>query len=665
MAVKTITSYQIGLDLTQSDNTKKNIEALKSSFSDVNKSLDDINAQYQQMIKAEGEHTEEAKEYNRLLTQRLNELDKENDLLIHSASEEGKRNRERLRELKAIQEQQRAEEARRKKLTKEERKSEGDYRKLTKEELAELKRLEKSVLDLDDEQLRKRQEANKHARMQVKLISAQHNGLLREEKARRGIKQLSMDGLKRAKELLKTQLNYIKSLKTTEGRMKAMSKIKGAGAKVGKVVGGAAGIAGAFIGGALAGADNQVNQEREARRIAVSGLSQEDKLGLVRELTIKTGGDAASIVDAINRAAGVIGSSSKDDILRAARAEIEFPGASTLFASSGKDAKAEDFTILQNRLRAIQGATGANISDLSSVMNTVSNMRDSAFQSGVSQQDLISLYSALQGSGTYDSPEQIERAMRGFLAQSDLNRGNFYEKMSSFDWSKYVYGSQNKNQADNFRKNFDFKALEMANTAPTSTELVQTGAEKAAESARKISAKKDELVQRILERLDASGILDNGMIEKVIEMLFKTLNAVLPLLDPILKVLQPVLDLLDVILSKISPVINKVVKFLENPKDFIFGDGDDAKEPQPTEASGNSRAAGGIVTSPAIVGERGAEMVIPLDYARAGRANNIIQNVSQTFNMGSNSNTALSLGQAVKQRSFTNTLLNNRLFGGR
>lgn len=652
MPIKTIDTYQIGLDLEQSDKTKQNIANLRSSFADAQKSLSDIEKEYAKMVETEGDHTAEAKEYNKLLAQRLKELDSEADKLAQAATEEGQKNRARMKYLQSVQKQ----------------------RKLDKRELQELKVLEKSVLDIDQADIDAKKKQNLEARKEIKIAQTRLNAMQKEVKARRTLKKLAQDSVKHIKESVKAQLEFIKSLKTTEGRMKALQKLQAGGAKAakaaasvgakgGKAAAAGIGIAAGIVGGVVAGAESQVATEREARRLKVSGLSDDEKLKLISEMQIKVGGDAGAIVDAINRAASVVRTSNSSDLRRAALAEYEFPGSAALFAASGAEASADDMVILQNRLRAIQGATGANVGDISGIADSVRNLRDSRFQSGASQQDLIALQAALQGSGAYDSSEEIERAMRGFLAQKDLTRENFYKKMSEHDWSRYVQGSQNKNQADAFRKSFDFKALEAASNSAESTEIRQTAAEKAAETARKIAIEKDKLMQRILERI--MPLMESGKLDKIIDNLFNVLDVVLPLLEPAMKALDEILEVVNKALEYVKPFIEKIADFFSDPKKYLFGDGE--KEPQPAVAqmaSGNSRAAGGIVMSPAIVGERGAELVLPLDYARAGRASNIYQNVQQTFNMTGNQTTALSLGNALRQRRFTDNLISQRMFGG-
>ena len=70
--------------------------------------------------------------------------------------------------------------------------------------------------------------------------------------------------------------------------------------------------------------------------------------------------------------------------------------------------------------------------------------------------------------------------------------------------------------------------------------------------------------------------------------------------------------------------------------------------------SGGARAQGGIITAPSLVGEAGPELVLPLDYSRAGRTSQIIQNfnTNQSFNMASNQQTPLAFSQAVGNNRF-------------
>ena len=76
----------------------------------------------------------------------------------------------------------------------------------------------------------------------------------------------------------------------------------------------------------------------------------------------------------------------------------------------------------------------------------------------------------------------------------------------------------------------------------------------------------------------------------------------------------------------------------------LFGDDED----EGATLNGHARADGGVASIPTIVGERGPEMVIPFDYARRGRANNLVQTFNQTFNLAQNQTTASSLAATMR-----------------
>ena len=78
-----------------------------------------------------------------------------------------------------------------------------------------------------------------------------------------------------------------------------------------------------------------------------------------------------------------------------------------------------------------------------------------------------------------------------------------------------------------------------------------------------------------------------------------------------------------------------------------------------------ARANGGVAAMPSLAGERGAEMVVPLDYSRSARGRELTQNLNQYFNMNSNETTTLSLSQAVKSRDFTRAMAGNTYLNGR
>ena len=95
----TLESYRIGLEIQQSDATKRNLEALKSAFADANASVEDLQKAYDQIAKSEGDQAEAARAYNRLLGERYADLERENTKVLHSLSEQGKLERQRLQAL--------------------------------------------------------------------------------------------------------------------------------------------------------------------------------------------------------------------------------------------------------------------------------------------------------------------------------------------------------------------------------------------------------------------------------------------------------------------------------------------------------------------------------------------------------------------------------------
>ena len=94
-----------------------------------------------------------------------------------------------------------------------------------------------------------------------------------------------------------------------------------------------------------------------------------------------------------------------------------------------------------------------------------------------------------------------------------------------------------------------------------------------------------------------------------------------------------------------SEIGNKIANFLSP-----FSSNDDDVKPIITGAA----AQGGIVNSPALCGEAGPELVLPLDNSRSGRASQIINNfnTNQNFNMTNNQTTPLAFAQAVGMNKF-------------
>lgn len=638
MAESVVKSYTIDLDLEQSDKTKSTIMALEQSLKDSTKSIESINQQFRELTAEQADASKEAAAYNKLLDKKYKTLEQENQKILYSMSEQGQKDIERLKALEAQTQRTRSEEN-------------------------ELKNLRKIVINTSQAELKAMQAANREERKKVKMAQLEIKNESKIKEIRKGVAGYLKDDLKLIGQRIKKQFEFIKALKTTEGRYKALKKVGGTVMKAGgkaAAVGalGAVGIAAGAVGAAVGGAQTIADREKEANRIKAN-LSKEDKLKLVSDLYIRSGGDAASIVDAINRASTVLKGGSYDELLSAASAELEYPGASALFASQSKDTSAQDYVKLQNRLKAIQSVTGSSVSDLSEISSTVSNLRDSYFRSGASQSDILALYSALQGSGAYDSSESIERALRSFLG-SVKSGENIYEKAQSFDWSKFVYGQQNKNQAMTAIAGTDWGRLKEAATV-SGTTVEKSAAQTAAEKMRMLEEKKNAIVMKILDKI--SPMLSNGKLEKIIDNLLHMLDAVLPIIEVVFKALEPVIDtfvkLIEWLSKNLASLFQKIEKWL-NPEETAGRE----KVKGASEAVAESvreSSMGGVVYSRSIVGERTPELVIPLDFARAGRSMNIVNNVSQSFNMQGNQTTAASLSQAVRQRSFMDSLISRRM----
>jgi len=638
--MKVLDSYDIELDITQSDKTKKNIADLKSNFADAHKSLEQINAEFLESIKGQQDISKEAKAYNSLINKRLSELNKEADLLTYTSTAEGKRDRARLRALKA----------------------ESQARTLTKDELKEIESLEKKIVDLDDSQLDSMLKVNQAQRVQIRQTQAEMKNKMAAVKYQKTLKDLVKEDLKGISDKIKKQKEFIASLKTTEGRYLAIKKaagLAGKGAKLGAKLGvGAMGVAAGLVGGSVGSAEGIAQQEAESKRMRAE-LTPDEKMALIDAIYIKTGADSASIVNAVNRVYTQLKTDDPDRLLRAAIQEVKFPGSSMLLQSQTGVSTDKDFEVLGARMRAMQSVTGATSEGMQNAANVVSNMKGSAFKKGIAQTDLLALYSALQGTGAFDSDEDVQRAMRAFLRQGDLTRENFYDKMQIFDWSKVVYGAQNKNQAKKGMQSIDFSALKSASLT-TDTTTIPTAAESAAETARRVAKMKDELMVEVLKLVEP--MLKDGTLKGLIQSAFDLLKGILPMVKPLLEVMKTVFD-------AVAPHIESIVTYLtKDPTAPSEGDNFLMKPVKGVfrglKTLFGQKSQGGIALSPTIVGERGAEAVIPLDYARRGRAANIMQNISQTFNMNASQSTAMSLGQAVKQRSFTDNLISARIYGG-
>ena len=679
MAKKSISRYQITLEteVERSDDAKKQLFELQSAVEGLQKQAEGLDFEgaarsLTQMSKEFKVASDNAKKYNAELSKYYNAVQKQADLINYSLTEQGKKDRERLKTLNAIE-------------------------KLTAEERKERAALSKRVLLLDDAELKLKQR-------QTVALRAQINASKVQQRQQKTASELLKADLKGVTDRIKKQKEYIKSLSATGKAYTALKKAGKVGAAVGKAAAvGVGGIAGITAAG-IAGAQGAVDRAREAARIR-AGLSQQDKESLISELYIKTGAGAGEIVDAINRVTAVLGPrAGRTELAAAAASEIRMPGASTLFRS--QTAGGVDYAALERRIEQIQGQTGLTAADLAAAASDVTRMSDRAFRGGASQVDILALTAALRGAGVYDTPERQERALGAFLAH--LRPGeDVFLAAQNFDWVRFAGRStQARARAASGVASMDWVALGAAATARGAH--VESTAERAAATARRVEEKRNILIMRVLEHTFP-------LVERVLSWFETTgkrllVNGVEWILrdSPFAndKLYNEFLDIKETMTRRESMQSRIDWEFHAMNTWFETTSADDAKQAELQQrvqtasldeldkiytelyaykkARENElpardlntaiqainagtlpqRAMGGVLVGPGIVGERGEELVIPASYSKSGRAQNIIQNISQTFSMSGNETTALSLSQAVRAHGFSRDMFLRQRHGG-
>ena len=649
------TKYIIELDIQNSDKVNAAVDSvertLKSVSDDAKKlnfdsALDSVKALEQQMnslYESEDDVTQQIKSFERASNKAYTELERQAVRLNHAISEQGKAQRERISEL----EKERAS-----------LDNTAEAKARQKEIDAELKDLRKQVVNASDEELKKMLEQNVQARARLKLMQQEAKNQKQSQKQQKTLAQLVKEDLKPFQEKLKLQKEFIESLKTVEGRYAAIKKAaKGALSVGGSVIKGASGVAGGIlaIGGmAVASAGKQVDQEREARRIKGAG-SLVDKQNMMFDLYAQTGADYSTIVDAINRCYSVLGNVSRDDMIEAATAEIKMPGAASLFRQQNSGpVTSKDFTAYLNRMRSMQELTGASQEQITSSTEYISNLRQSSF-TNASETELQTLYLALQNSGAFDTEEELQRAFQSFVRKQKGSGVDVFslaqQWQNSGEWTRTADGATNKTQAQNTIKNLDFKRMGEASRVTDYAQPAETAAEATARMLREFESTKDELLMEILKAL-------KPFIEEFNEYVIPELKKRMP----------EIVDLIGKVLENTGKIVDWILEKTGEAKDWITGAAENPVTPLLGEKAGNflenllfnedelkilhPRANGGVVSMPSICGESGSEMVIPLDSARRGRGFQLLQQVEQTFNMGSGETTAQSLAQAVRSRSF-------------
>lgn len=667
---KPLSRYEIELDITNSDATKQAISQIENSLQKISESArsNDLanalvvaNDQANNLAKtistidrnSEGA-TEQLEAYGKAANKAISELEKQATRINYSLSNEGKAERELLQSLK------------------EQLKTLGD----TKAEKAKAKEIEKEiaqlqrkVIDGSDEYLEISLQRNRAARATLKMAQQEARLSQAQAKTSKTLSQLVKADLKALKDKLKLQMQFIQSLRTTEGRYNALKKaastVGSATLAAGKAGLKGAGIAGAGLlaisGMALSQADSYVQKEREANRIKAT-MSPEEKQNLLSDLYIQSGADYTTIVDAINRVIGVLGTNAKpDDILRATATEIRYPGSAAMFRQQNTTVSVHpaEFVAYGNRLKAIQQSTGASVEQITDSTQKIANLRQSSF-SNASMSELQALYLALQNSGAFDSDDELDRAFKSFVrVQKDSNKSVFdlaKEWQDKGTWTRTAYGATNKTQALNAISNLDFGAVQ-ASTTEKSTETGRTQAEISAIKIREIEEAKNRILMKLVEAI--APVIDSIDVDELSDFVSFVLKEMAPILREESKVIVELTRVIREVYTALAPYFNDDVK--KAAKLFIPFSG--VMDSYKTIIK--QQANGGLVSMPSLCGEAGTEMVIPLDYSRFARGKQLTQNLNQYFNMSGNQTTALSLSQAVQSRDFTRAMANNSFINGR
>lgn len=158
----------------------------------------------------------------------------------------------------------------------------------------------------------------------------------------------------------------------------------------------------------------------------------------------------------------------------------------------------------------------------------------------------------------------------------------------------------------------------------------------------KISEVWESLKSWVLEKWEKVKTFFNGLLDikdKIVEAIKEA--TVGKVKDAAKNIADNVSGAFDSIANKAKAAEEAIKQFYTDPGSLLKG------------AIGMN-AQGGIVNSPAICGEAGPELILPLDNSRSGRASQIINNfnTNQNFNMTNNQTTPLAFAQAVGMNKF-------------
>lgn len=613
--------YSIDLDLKANQASKQTLKELQSAFENSGDSIDELNKTYKDLADNTTDILELNKQYNKVIEKSVAEKDKLIDKL--------KAEQVKILANKDLTEEQKD---------------------------AKLKMLDASI---------------KSVEVEKKILKSKAKEIQLETK----MKDLVKADLQSLKDKVKEQLKFISALKTTEGRYKAIKKAASGVAKAGLKVGKGAAIgAGSLFMGAMGMAVGAANQLAEKDRVLQSLKGNVDP-DVVDKVQISTNADYSTIVAAINRISD-LNPKSTEQLIAGAIEEVWNPGMGRmLLLQSRIDDKSIEKMISANA--QIRKQTGAQ--DLTDIYKATEQIR--AVSTGtIDQIQAAQAYAALTQGGLSD--ESAVKAINDIAKKG----GNFIENLNNADLSKYAKG-QEKNLAKNLK-------LGLSNI-DTSKKPTKTKAQQLAEKMREIDVKKNKMIAEFVDKMPINTILD--LVRSLLNLATKILPDALKIVTNILEKIAKGIDTIFTAFSRadgvtgffkemrklLDPELQAQEKQLEQLKETTaalqtqvanaesFGRAlkvaiaqtDKGKwySPAPSNmshASGYSSMAhyaqGGLVTAPAICGEAGPELVIPLDNSRAGRASQIINNfnTNQSFNVAANQRTELSFSQVVGQNRF-------------
>lgn len=620
--------YSIDLDVKSTAASKQAFKELQTAFDNGKKSTKELNLAYIRMASTMKDTSVLDEQYNKVIKDRVKDREKELDKLkaqqikIMSNTKMSEQLRANLLENNRINQSR----------------IQNEIDRLNKSNLVQLK--------LDREKAKAAKEAAER---------------LREEEIRR--KKLSTyvkADLIALRDKIKSQLKFIAMLKTTEGRYNAIKKTMAGMVKLsGKLAAGMAGGAlalGGALAGAAAGTANSLVEKEQAMASLKSGIDP----ALVDDVYIKTGKDYESIVAAINSLSDV----TKDNasLVQGAVLELANPGVGKLLLSTSKIGT-NNANELTKAISQIKKQTG--VQDMSAALEAATKSW-SVSTKKVSQVDYLQAYAALQQRG-FDG-EQIENIIKDI----SLKNGNFVDNLNKTDLRKYTDDEQMKIRLGHTplelqglglkNQSVDGNMLSLLNKPQTSQ------AQSTAEKLRELELKKNALLVQFLPVVEAvvdglKKVLDSNMVKKIADGLVNFLTTVIPgLVEWVPKLVTA--------LEKIAEGASSTKQLIDKNIDAMIGNWsrtpEEVAKSNPfykealealkarKEAAGGQKAQGGIVTAPSLVGEAGPELVLPLDYSRAGRTSQIIQNfnTNQSFNMAANQQTPLAFSQAVGNNRF-------------